>query len=150
MTLPPEAYARQFELARRIEGARGRLAAVARENGALLTALAERRKGASSGVAKAIDALQKRAEEIAGGSAWWMPPKSLTTLRAMGDGLNKLATAVDGADAAPSPDAVAGFEKIQPPLNATLAAWESLKTKDLAALNARLKKAGGAAIGLKP
>jgi len=150
VTLPPEAYARQFELARRIEGARGRLATVARENGALLTALAERRKKAGPETVKAIDALQKRAEEIAGGSAWWLSPKSLITLRAMGDGLNKLATAVDGADAAPSPDVVAGFEKIQPPLDATLAAWEALKTKDLAALNARLKKAGGTAIGLKP
>ena len=106
VTLPPEAYAGQFELARRIEGARGRLARVTRENGALLAALGERRKGASPETVKAIDALQKRAEEIAGGSAWWLPPRSLTTLRAVGDDLNKLATAVDGADAAPSPDAV--------------------------------------------
>ena len=62
----------------------------------------------------------------------------------MGDALDELATAVDGADAAPSPDAIAGFEKIQPALAATLAAWEALKAKDLAALNAQLKEAGPA------
>ena len=35
----------------------------------------------------------------------------------MGDALDKLATAVDGADAAPSPDAVTGFATIQPALD---------------------------------
>ena len=68
----------------------------------------------------------------------------------MGDELNKLAGAVDNADAAPSPDAVAGFDKLQPPLAATLAAWDGLKTGDLAALNAALRKAGQPAIELKP
>jgi photosystem II stability/assembly factor-like uncharacterized protein len=150
VTLPAEAYARQFELARRIEAAQTRLATAAKEKEALLASLAERRKGASPVTEKAIDALQARVEGLAGGSAWWLTPASLTTLRAVGDDLTKLATAVDGADAAPSPDVVAGFDKIQPALNATLAAWEALKTKDLAALNARLKKAGGAAIVLKP
>ena len=76
--------------------------------------------------------------------------KTLTNLRAVGEALDKLATAVDGADAAPSPDAVTGFDKIQPALAATLAAWEALKTRDLPALNARLKQAGQPAIALKP
>jgi hypothetical protein len=148
LTLPAEAYARQLALARRIEEAQTRLARANRENGALLKALADRRKGAGPEVAKAIDALQKRAGEIAGGTIWWQRPATLTTFRAVGDHLSALATAVDGADAAPSPDAVAGFEKIQPVLDATLAAWEGLKAKELAALNARLKKAGVAGIAL--
>ncbi len=150
MTLPAEAYARQFELARRIEEAEGRVAQAARENGALLAALAERRKGASPGVAKAIDALRKKAEDLAGGSAWWLSPTTLNCFRSVGDTLGKLATAADGADAAPSPDTVAGLEKVQPSLKATLSAWDELKVKDLAALNARLKKAGMAEIALKP
>jgi photosystem II stability/assembly factor-like uncharacterized protein len=150
MSLPAEAYARQFELARRIEEAQGRVARAGRENGALLAALADRRKKASPELAKSIDALRKRAEDLAGGSAWWLSPTTLDCLRAVGDALGKLATAADGADAAPSPDTVAGFEKIQPPLKATLAAWGELKGKDLAALNAKLKKAGQAAITLGP
>jgi photosystem II stability/assembly factor-like uncharacterized protein len=146
LALPPAAYAAQLALARRIEEAQGRLAAAARENGGLLAALAERRKGAKGETAKAIDALQARALDLAGGAAWWLPPKTLTSLRAVGDELGKLAAAVDGADAAPSPDAVAGFDRAQPALAAVLAAWEGLKMKDLAALNARLKRAGEPAI----
>ncbi len=149
MTLPPEAYARQLALARQIEEARARVTTAARENGALLAALAERRKGASGETAQAIDDFQQRAQDLAGGAAWWLPVKTLTNLRAVGDSLDKLATAVDGADAAPSPDAVTGFDKVQPALAATLTGWEALKTKDLAALNAKLKQAGQPVVALK-
>jgi hypothetical protein len=68
----------------------------------------------------------------------------------MKDALDKLAAAADGADAAPSPDLVSGFGKIQPSLDATLAAWEGIKGKDLAVLNAKLKRAGVGEIVLKP
>ncbi|HEY4589242.1 MAG TPA: hypothetical protein VII86_08430, partial [Thermoanaerobaculia bacterium] len=107
-------------------------------------------KGASPDLAKSLDELRKRVEGFVGGAAFWEQPKTLTTLRAMRDALNKLATAADGADADPSPDTVSGFEKVQPSLNATLAAWEGIKGKDLAALNAKLKKAGVGEIVLKP
>jgi hypothetical protein len=150
ISLPAEAYARQFELARRIEEAQARVRAAGRENGALLAALAERKKGASPEIVQAIEALREKAAEVSGAGPFWQLPKSLTTLTAVGQGLGKLAGAVDEADAAPSPDVVAGFEKIQPSLDAILSAWEALKTKDLAALNARLKKAGQAEIELKP
>ena len=150
LSLPPEAYVRQFELARRIEQAELRLAPVARESRAVLTALAGRRKGGSPDLAKGLDALRKRVEGFVGGAAFWEQPKTLITVRAMRDALNKLATAADGADADPSPDTVAGFEKVQAPLNATLAAWEEIKRKDLAAVNAKLKKAGAEEITLKP
>ena len=150
VSLPAEAYARQFALARRIEEAAGRVAAAERENGALLKALAERRQGAGAEIAGAIDALRQRAAAVSGAGEWWELPKSLTTLRTVRDTLGRLANAVDNADAAPSPDAVAGFEKVQPALAATLTAWEGLKTRELAALNARLKKAGQPAITLAP
>jgi len=150
LTLPAEAYARQFEMARRIEEARSRVARANREKDDLLKALPERRRGAGPEVGKAIDAFQKRVEDLAGGAAFWQEPKTLITLRAMKDALDKLAAAADGADAAPSPDTVTGFEKIQAPLNTTLAAWEGIKGKDLPALNAKLKKAGQGEITLKP
>ncbi|MFL6196470.1 MAG: hypothetical protein ACJ75H_19975 [Thermoanaerobaculia bacterium] len=148
LKLPAEAYAKQLALARRIEEANTKIAAAAGENGKLLAALVEREKGADPETVKAIAALKARAEEISGGTAWWMPPLSIETIRAVRDGLGKLAGAVDGADASPSPDAVAGFESLQPSLRSVLAAWDQLKAKDLAALNARLKAAGGAEIAL--
>jgi hypothetical protein len=137
-------------MARRIEEARARLAKAAGENGSLLEALGDRRKGASPVIMKSIETLETRANEISGGSVWWQRPKSINTFRAVGDALDGLATAVDNADAAPSPDAVAGFDRIRPTLDAVLAAWEAVKAKELAALNGQLKKAGKEEIVLKP
>jgi hypothetical protein len=76
------------------------------------------------------------------------PPKHLSSLRFLEGALAKLASAVDGADADPSPDARAGFAQLESTLTSTLAAWEALKAGNLAALNARLRQAGEPPIGL--
>jgi photosystem II stability/assembly factor-like uncharacterized protein len=151
LTLRPEDFAAQFALARRLEAARAQAATLGHENDALLKALGERRKGAKPETVKAIDALQAHAAEILGLPAAAAPPAppALTSLRFVSETLDKLAGAVDGGDSAPSPDALAGFEKIQPSLNALQTAWDTLKTKDLAALNVQLKKAGQAAVVLE-
>jgi photosystem II stability/assembly factor-like uncharacterized protein len=152
VSLPAAAYAAQFALARRIEVEQARLEAASREVEALATALAERRKSASAKIAPAIGALEARVRDLSGAAPpgqWWVPPNSLTTLRAVGAELDALATAVGNADSAPSPDAVAGFDQAQKMLATTLAAWDVLKTKDLAVLNATLKKAGQAGIEVK-
>jgi hypothetical protein len=150
VTLPADAYAAQFALARRIEDARARLAAATHEADNLQSALKERRAKASPETGTALDALQQRIDAISGGTRWWVPPKSTATFRFVGDALEKLATAVDGSDDAPTPDAAAGFDKIQSTLTATIGSWEALKAKDLAALNAQLKKAGQPTLVLKP
>ena len=151
LTLHPEDFAKQFALARRIEDARAQAATLGHENDALLKALAERKKGAKAETVKAMNALQARASEILGTPPTGGPPSlpALTSLRTVSDTLDKLAYAVDGADSAPTPDAITGFEKVQPLLATVQTAWTTLKTKDLAALNARLKKSGQAAIALE-
>ena len=141
VTASPEDHARQFALARRIEEARAKMAAASDESEALLSALAERSKGSSPEIGKATEILKARATAIAG-SAPGGGPSPLTSLTFVSERLDQLAQAVESADAAPSPDAVAGFEKIQPALATALAAWDALKTKDLAAYNARLQRAG--------
>ncbi|HEX4959311.1 MAG TPA: hypothetical protein VF173_00635 [Thermoanaerobaculia bacterium] len=153
VTLPPEGYAAQFALARRIEAEQVRLAAASREAETLLKALAERRKGANPKIAPAIDKLAASVLELSGTAPpgqRWVQPKSLTSLRAVGSALDRLATAVDGADAAPSPDAVSGFDQARKSLASALAGWDALKGKDLPALNAILAKAGEAGIEVKP
>jgi photosystem II stability/assembly factor-like uncharacterized protein len=157
LALPPEAYAAQFALARRIEAAQAEVDAAADEAETLVAALAERRAGARPDLGAAIDALQARALAISGAAPsrnpnrpWWLRPTSAASLRFLGQALRALTDAVDGSDGAPSPDAVAGFAKLQTTLAATLADWQALKTADLAALNARLKKAGRAEIGVSP
>jgi hypothetical protein len=152
LTLRPEDYAEQFALARRIEDARARAATAYHEVTEVLKALADRRKGASPELGKALDALQAGVIAISGPPLvnGFAPPMAVTTLGFVVITLEKLNAAVDGADAAPSPDAVAGFDKIQPTLAAGLTAWDAFKAKDLAALNAKLKQAGLPAITPAP
>jgi len=58
--------------------------------------------------------------------------------------------AVDGgADAAPSPDARAGYTKLSGMLDASLQKWGALKTTDLSALNTKLKAVGKKPISLE-
>jgi hypothetical protein len=147
--LPPAGYAAQFALARRIEETQTKVDGASGEADALISALVERRKGASADLGAAIDALQARALEISGALVsknpnrpWWLAPTSTTSLRFLSGALGGLANAVGGSDDAPSPDAVAGFEKLRTMAAPALAAWEALKAKDLAALNAKLKAAG--------
>jgi photosystem II stability/assembly factor-like uncharacterized protein len=153
VSLPAGGYAAQFALARRIEAEKVRLDAASHEVAALAKALAERRKAvADARIAAALDGLESRVRELDGApppGQWWVPPKSLTSLRAVSGALDGVAAAVDGADNAPSTDAVSGFEQAQKSLGVALASWEALKTKDLAALNGALKKAGQPGIEIK-
>jgi photosystem II stability/assembly factor-like uncharacterized protein len=149
LALPPAAYATQFALAQRIEAALAPVTRARAEADKLAKALAARRRGSSPEVARAIEALEERLAEVSGqapadlgGRPWWHPAKPPTGLAEVAGRLLRLRTAVDGADAAPSPDAVAGFEQVQPAIAPALAAWEQVKEKDLAALNAELERAG--------
>jgi photosystem II stability/assembly factor-like uncharacterized protein len=153
VSLPAAGYAAQFVLARRIEVEKQRLEVASHEVAALAKALAERRKVAGFRGTPAFDALEARVRELDGSpppGQWWVPPRSLTSLTAVSGALDGVAAAVDGADNVPSPDAVSGFEQGRKSLAVALATWETLKTKDLATLNAALKKAGQPGIEIKP
>jgi len=114
----PEDYARQFALARRIEEARTRIATALQEADTFTKALRPE-----------DTALRQRVEEVTGlgPGDQPLPGRTLDSLSFVGETLDKLDGAVDGADAPPSPDAVTGFEKVQPNLAAALAAWEAFK-----------------------
>jgi hypothetical protein len=58
---------------------------------------------------------------------WWLAPRSTTSLRNLDSALQKLEDAIDGADAAPSPDAHAGWAKLRPAAEAALRTWKELK-----------------------
>ena len=74
-------------------------------------------------------------------NAWSFPPQDTHTLAFVAQALGELMGAVDGADAAPSPDARTGYAKLASLTDATLAAWDAFKRDDLAALNASLRAA---------
>jgi photosystem II stability/assembly factor-like uncharacterized protein len=149
ITLPPSVYTEQFALARRIEAARGRVAEASRRVTQLQKAVSARRLKSDPTETRALDAFQQRLTTVSGvipvanpSNGWWRPAKALTTLRYLTETLASLDQAVDGADAAPSQDARAGFAKVEALIPTIIASWESLRTKDLPALNMALQAAG--------
>ncbi len=147
--LPPETYAQQFAFARQVEALHARLAVSFGEVNRLHGALLEARKQPDPTFADGYAQLDAKALAILGTldtpnphNAWAMPPRSTKTLAFIGSAIEKLEAAADGADAAPSPDARAGFEAMKPMLDRALAGWRKLKDEDFALLNAKLKAAG--------
>lgn len=81
--------------------------------------------------------LQERASEMSGllanpDEAWWMSPRRTDSLHFLDVALQKLAIAVDGADAAPTPDARESFAKLKPTVDAVLRAWNEFRATSLA------------------
>jgi photosystem II stability/assembly factor-like uncharacterized protein len=145
--LPPEAYRAQFELAREVEALRAEAEAGAEANQALVEALAGRRKTASGELAAAMETLETKAWELSGDvpsssrhGGWWRAP-SETSWRHLAATLEALATAIDGADAEPTPDARAGVAKARPALDRVRRAAAAIES-ERAALDARLVAAG--------
>ena len=148
VNLAEQAYAQQFELARRVEQSRAKVAVANGEVDKLLEQLAALRL-ANGAPARDIDALAQRARVIAGSTASAnpnnaraFPPRGVRSLHFAAAWLDKLDQAIDGDDAAPSPDARRGVEKLAPIVDASLQDWEAFKAKELAALNDGLKAAG--------
>ena len=145
--LAAEDYARQFALARRVEEASARLAPALAEAERLHKRLAKRALGAGAELLDGIERLDARARALSGlvpeGASWRtaaQAPKG--SLRFLDDALDDFASAVDGADAAPTPDVEAAFAPLEASLAAPLAAWTALKAAELAELNALMERSG--------
>jgi photosystem II stability/assembly factor-like uncharacterized protein len=153
--LPPDAYAKQFALARQLENSRAQLATANQEATRLDKALALQRTKTEARTGKSIDSLRAHIAEITGmpeaanpGNVWYLPPKSLQSFRYLGTTLDKLNLAVGNVDAAPTADAQTGFAKLNASLAQTLAQWQQLKSTELVALNQQLKSANQPALEL--
>ena len=93
--------------------------------------------------------LQKKIGAVAGPSAGGgfggfglsVPGTEPATLRQVSAAMGTLLGIVDGADVAPSADAVAASEKWESAGKTTLAQWNAILTKDLASANSLLEKA---------
>jgi len=117
--LPQPAYAEQFALAREIDVLRAAVVKAVTDSDALL----EKTNDPS---------LRARIIEVAGLNVPFgtmtpvNAPPSATTLRFLQNALENLLELVDGADAAPSPDARAGFAKLRPAGERVLEAWRNV------------------------
>jgi photosystem II stability/assembly factor-like uncharacterized protein len=147
--LSVDVYAQQFALARRVEQMSARVAAASQEAENLLEALKKIGAGARTDLSRDLDHLREGIHAMTGTrpaanphNAWSFPPRGTHTFRFLNESLEKLLQAVDGADAAPSPDARRGLEATALLVDATLQSWDAFKSRDLAALNSRLQGAG--------
>ncbi len=149
--LPASAYAEQFALARRLQELRARVAGAVSEARDLQKRLGKRLQDATPRGRPLLDAFQQRLTEVSGvvpasnpSNGWWLPPRSLTSLRALASALDNLLDAIDGADAPPSPDARAGLAATERLVEQGLGDWGSFRGERLAELAKRLRRAGEA------
>jgi hypothetical protein len=116
--LPAAAYAEQFAIAKRVEALRVRVTGAIAEGDAAAAKLA------------VDDPLRKRIAEVVGGTYLPTGPNvelSPSSLRFIDAALQKIAGAVDSADAAPTQDAREGLAKLEPLAEAALTAWSKVK-----------------------
>jgi len=154
--LDDAAYAKQFALARDVEAAQVKLGEAQGEAKNLHANIVAAR-GANADINGALDAFDAELVARAGiveaanpHNAWILPPSSTTSLRFVGETLGKVAGAVDGADAAPTPDAESGYEAAKALLDRELAEWKAFKATKLVAINAKLKVAGQKPLSTEP
>ena len=153
--LSEAAFQREFVLARKVESAAARTAAASAEASKLLKALDARLGHADGALREQISELMTQAQDLSGvvlhpdpRNSMGSPPKRTDSLRALSMNFEKLAHAVDGADADPSADALTSYASLTQTLDATLAAWHQISKEQLPALNSQLKAAGQAPIAL--
>ncbi len=114
--LPLSAYAEEFALARQIESTHAAVHAALNETNDI--------------VKTAQDPIKTRVTEmteIASEEQWYLAPRTTTSLRFLDAALQSLANAVDGADAAPAPDAREGYTRIRPLAEAAVKNWNEFK-----------------------
>jgi hypothetical protein len=153
--LPQSAFDQQFALAQQVEGLLVKLADAREQAGTLHKQLQAARKKTSGDLADAIGTLDERVVAIGGiteapnhFNAWTMAPAGTDNLHFLGGAIGSLMQAVDGgADAAPSPDARAGYAALSSKLDGVLADWNTIRTRDVSALNAKLEAAGQKPLG---
>jgi photosystem II stability/assembly factor-like uncharacterized protein len=146
-------YVRQFELARQVEAARVQIAATLAEANRIHAAIVEHLKNADSATASALSAADRRllaitdiAPDKDSPDSLGPAPKAIRGLRYLAAAFKNLAQAVDGADTAPTPDALQGYATHRMLLNDALAQWARFTTVDMPRLNAQLQSDGAAPI----
>lgn len=147
-------YAAQFALSKQIEALRAKLSGAAKPVYALQKALSARFNadsgtGDAAKTRKLLAEFQTKLTALTGSvpttnpsNSWWLPPKSVQSLRFAENVLNVLESAVAGADAAPSEDAKLGLTQAQAQLPKLLKACDDFIKVDLAALNQVLVASG--------
>ncbi|MGH8280324.1 MAG: WD40/YVTN/BNR-like repeat-containing protein [Gammaproteobacteria bacterium] len=142
----------QYALARAIQATRIPAGEATRAIGGLLeqlTTLAPRARGALARQISALNAKLRALSEMPANNpnnSVGVQPPNIHNLTYVGGALGQLESAVESANAAPTPDMQAGFQKQKALLAPLLQQWQQLQATELPRLNAALKSAGLAAL----
>ena len=149
-----EDLVRQFELARRVEAERARVAAALASAGALRQQTAALGGKASGEAAEVLAAFGKEVDAAAGPAIspeefYDVSQAAPTSMLRLAVSLARLQGAIESADGAPTADAVTGFAQRQEAVGLGLARWADLLRTGLPKANAALAAAGLAPIRLE-
>jgi photosystem II stability/assembly factor-like uncharacterized protein len=117
VSVPQAAFDAQFQLARRIEQSRALAHSMLKDAGALKDKIPK-----GSAAAAQLDALVGAAPAAEGSS-------DVRSLLGISDRLDTLASAVESADGAPSPDEIGGYGILSAALNAIAQRWSALRAQ---------------------
>jgi photosystem II stability/assembly factor-like uncharacterized protein len=137
---------RQFTMAREINSEQAKVQKAQLEGNRLheqLQGLSQKLENGQETLAIQAETLDRKVTSIVGilsartpdSSGVTAPMSGETTLRSLTAAWSGLGGAVESADAAPTPDAAIAFAHNQATTRRILAAWEEVKSKDLAQLN---------------
>ncbi len=153
--IPASAYVAEFELTRRVESREADVAEAMDAASALRALLRERLNTADAKSAELLGAYIAQLDELIGvppgvvpAAARPAPTSARWNLALLARALERLHVAVDGADAAPSADAVAGYAKLALLVDSSVRHWSTLKSVELAALNDKLVASGAQPVHL--
>jgi photosystem II stability/assembly factor-like uncharacterized protein len=151
--LPADAYARQFDLARQVEGTQERLAVAQAQAKRVHTAIRDAIHADASGIGASLSTLDAHVVALAGlqeaanpYNAWSAGSPGTRSFAFLSQALGRIAQSLDDADVEPSPDARSGYSVLVPIVDGVLGQWKELLDHDLAAVNAQLQRAGRPAI----
>jgi photosystem II stability/assembly factor-like uncharacterized protein len=143
-----EVLPKQFDLARRIEGQRVKLAVAAAQAHRVRAQLDGLRGKAPGGIARQVEALIRKVDAVAGvepaanlANSVGVPDVDFSTMRYLGKAYADLDGSVESADAAPTADEMRAFSRYASQLDGILATWEGLKNSAIPRLNDSLKRA---------
>jgi len=151
VTATPRDLEQQFQLEVRMGDALRQDDEALRQVRALRAALAKlRRQQPPPAITAAVKNLEKTAADMEG-SAGGFGARVLTgpegeSLARLNAALTRIYANVDSADTAPTVQAAAAFDEVRQALEAQLTRWKQVKARDVAALNAELRRAGLAEI----
>ena len=146
--VPAAALQREFELARKVEAAQVQVSAALDEAVKLLNTLDARLAKHGPGHEQ-MARLFAKVTDVSGSRPHpermpfpAIPPRRTDSLDALSTDLDSLESAVDRADADPSPDALSSYATLSRTMAATLGEWRHLQKVEVPRLNERLKDAG--------